>query len=48
MTVRLIHDPREAFIPHQVLSIDGVYLAGFRTQGKALGYVHKKGWKVMA
>lgn len=46
MTVRLIHDKNDALIPHQVVALDGVYLAGFRTQGQALGYVSRKGWKV--
>lgn len=46
MTVRLFHDPREIFIPHQVVALDGTYLAGFRTQGQALGYIRNKQWAV--
>ncbi len=48
MTVRLFRDRREIFIPHQVLAEDGTYLAGFRTQGRALGYIARQGWKVTA
>jgi hypothetical protein len=48
MSVRLVHRPADWLIPHQVHSEDGTYLAGFRTQGKALGHVRRNGWKVVA